>query len=234
MGPDRGDHPGRIAQRPEMTGGPIPGRNFYLSDDSACARRADDERRLGLISISDMGHAVEQRSADATETALCITDDVTSAPGDRATGQGVGSASMQRHRGAAAASRSDHQIGAGEGRQQRWQRGGVMLIICIHRHHGIDPRVVRPHTGEPADERGALAAIGSMSHDVVCPTLPGPCGRVIARPIVDDDDQKLGRMRPHTLHHRSDGIRCLIGRDHARRALHQPTLPGGAVSSRRI
>ena len=74
MRPDRGDHPRRVTQRPEVAGRSISGRNFDLSDDSACARRTDDKRRLRLIPLAVVWDSFQQRSTYATKAALRVAD----------------------------------------------------------------------------------------------------------------------------------------------------------------
>ena len=82
MGPDGGDHSGRVAQRPEVAGWAISGRDFDLSDDSACARGTDDERRLRLIPLSRVPNQLQQAAPDPAKAALRVPDGTAGTPGD--------------------------------------------------------------------------------------------------------------------------------------------------------
>ena len=167
MRPDRRDHPRRIPQRPEVTGRSISGRNFNLSDDSACARCANDERRFRLIPVALMWHEVEQRSADTAKPALRVADRPPGTPGDGPGRNCVGDAAVQRHRRPTTTSRTDDEIGTCQRSQQCRQTGRIVLIVRVDRDDRLDARLDRRQPRETAHEGRTLAAIDVMSEHVI-------------------------------------------------------------------
>lgn len=109
-----------------------------------------------------------------------------------------------------------------------------MLAVCIHREYRVDARRESERMCKAALQCSALAAVLMMAENMVSTTRLRCGAGSVGRTVVHDDDLEVGTLRAHTLHHGDDRIRRLVGRDHARRAQHQPRGLTGEVSSRRI
>ena len=130
--------------------------------------------------------------------------------------------------------RPDHEVGRFERHEQGWQVRRIVLTVRVHRHDGLDPLVECEDVPEPSDERRALAGVPRVPNDMIG-TGRCRCRRgAVTRAIVDDDhDERSARIDEHQ-HNGGDGVRCLIGRNHTRRAQHQLALATGVVNCRRI
>ena len=217
-----------------MAGRAVSGRNFDLSDDSACARGADNEARFSLIPFAVVPDALQQRSTDAAETTLRVADWPPGAPSDCMRRDGIAETAMKRHRSTATATRTDNEFCGFECVPKRGQTVGVVLSICVDCHYGLDARRERERMRETGDQRRTFSAICGVPQHVIRAAQHRRIKRPVSRAIVNHDDDDVGTRSSHTVHHSSDRIRCLEGRDHARRATHQAVAPAAEVSSRRI
>ncbi len=217
-----------------MAGRPVSGWNFDLSDDSACARGADDKGRLCLVSFAIMGDAFEQRASDSAKAALRVADRPTGAPGNGSRRDRIRQASHHRHRGPSTAPRPDDQIRRLKAAKQRRKTRRVVLTVRIDSDHRVDCRRDRKHMLEPGDESTSLPPVHVVSDHLIRPARDGHAERRIGRPIVDDHHHQLWGMGTHALDDGRNRVRRLIRRNHARRPKHQRVLVAGDVSSRRI
>ncbi len=217
-----------------MAGRPVSGWNYNLSDDSACARGADDKGRLCLVPFAVVGHSFEQRASDSPEATLCVADRPTGAPGDGSRRDRIRHASQHRHRRAATAPRPDDQIRRLETAKQRRQTRRVVLAIRIDGDQRVDCRRDREDMVKPGDEGRPLAPVRRMSDHLIRPAGHGDVKGRIGRTIVDHHHQQPRGMETHPFDDGRNRVRRLIRRDHARRPKHQRVLVAGDVSARRI
>ena len=217
-----------------MAGWAVAGRNFDLSDDSACASGADNEGRFSLIPFAVVTDALQQRTTDTAEATLCVADGSAGAPSDCKRRDGIAETAMKRHRSTATATRTDNEFCGFECVPKRRQTVGVVLPIRIHRKHAVDAWRERERMRETGHKRRTFSAICGVPQHVISAAQHRRVKRVVSRAIVNHHDDDVGTRSAHTVHHSSDRIRCLIGRDHARRATHQTAAPAAEVSSRRI
>ena len=105
-----------------------------------------------------------------------------------------------------------------------------MLTIGIHRDEGLSRRHAEECLTESRLQRCPLSPVAEVTYDDVCSCTRSSGRGLIRRAIVDHNDRHVRARRADSLYDGGDGLRSLIGRDHARRSHHHSARAIGAES----